>query len=52
MVYYYNSIDNDSFTFLNELFENDEKGNDKFNEFNTKIFTECTQTFMLLQVYI
>ncbi|OUM65734.1 hypothetical protein PIROE2DRAFT_7240 [Piromyces sp. E2] len=49
VVYYYNSIDNDSFTFLNELFDNDQNGNNKFNEFNSKIFFECTQTFVLLQ---
>ncbi|ORX55973.1 hypothetical protein BCR36DRAFT_175015 [Piromyces finnis] len=49
IVYYYSSIDNDSFTFLNELFKNDQNGNNKFNEFNSKIFYECTQTFVLLQ---
>ncbi|KAL6593220.1 hypothetical protein U3516DRAFT_834422 [Neocallimastix sp. 'constans'] len=49
ITYYYKSIDSNSVTFLNEIFDNDEVGNNKFNEFNSKIFFECTQTFIFLQ---
>ncbi|ORX63693.1 hypothetical protein BCR32DRAFT_307378 [Anaeromyces robustus] len=47
--YYYKSVDNNSFSFLSEVFENDDSGNNKFKDFNSKIFFECTQTFLLLQ---